>query len=69
MKIKLSKDMRFEPSKRMTKSYIFGLLIIVLTGLLPSANIYLTIGSLILLTIIFIWLETTYYPYGISENE
>jgi len=69
MKIKLSNTDMFEPNKNSIRSYILGVLaiIIVLTIFNYSAIWYFVFVGLE--TIALIWLETTYYPYGIKPED
>lgn len=68
MRIKLSKYSSFEPTKESVKSYFFGL-VITIVGLLIHMNITWFLISLFLITLFFIWFETTYYPYGVKYDE
>ena len=73
IKIRLGKCSRFEPKYRNIKMYL-----ICLTAIAVSTIVFNSFGKyayhflafgFILETIVFVWLETVYYPYGVKDDE
>lgn len=68
MKIKLTKTLSFEPSKDSVMLYIIFLLWQTLIFLLFH-NTLMFISIIITWNLIFIWVNTTYYPYGVKYED
>lgn len=69
MKIKLGKCSIFEPDEKAILKYLIGCgLIITILGLFRYDLILypIFIGAQ---TLLFIWLETTWYPYGVKLED
>lgn len=62
MKIPLSKTLSFEPTKTSFKIYLFWLIANVILFFIHF-NIVWYVLSVILMTILFVWVEIKYYPY------
>ena len=69
MKIQLGKYSIFEPDKKAIQSYLMGIGLIIATLGLFRWDLFwypIFIGAE---TFILIWLETTYYPYGVKPED
>jgi hypothetical protein len=69
MKIQLGNNSVFEPNNRTIKSYFIGCgLIIVTLGILRFDLIWYPV-FIGMETLILIWAETKYYPYGVKPED
>ena len=69
MKIKLSKDIMFEPTIQSTRPYILGTLAIFIMCYIFNYELIWYIIAFIIETLMFLWFETTWYPYGIKPED
>jgi len=73
IKIKLGKCARFEPSLRNIKLYLICLVLIAVSTIAfngyGSYTYYFLAFGFVLETIVLVWMETVYYPYGVKDDE
>ena len=69
MKIKLNEFLMFNPERKSIRSYILGIILSIIILYLFDNNIMWYISVILIQTLLLIWLETTYYPYGIKPED
>ncbi len=69
MKIKLGKCSRFEPKNETLRTYVICVIALIVIGYITNTKAYVSIIFVGLETLLLLWLETVYYPYGIKEGD
>ena len=69
MKIKLSNNMMFNPNKKSTITLLIINLILIFYVYINILSVLWCIIFIGIEILLYVWLETTYYPYGIKEED
>ena len=69
MKIKLSNNMMFNPNKKSTITLLIINLILIFYVYINILSVLWCIIFIGIEILLYVWLETTYYPHGIKEED
>lgn len=69
MKIKLGEHCMFESRKETLRTYAVCMVAIMFICYITGTDISIFMIFAGLETLLLLWLETTYYPYGIKEGD